>query len=176
MGQSSTGRSVGKIIYWRLSKQFLWASLSISLGDGQSMRQPCCWDSCILQCGMWPDLDIHSRDIYIWTGHVVCLGSQGREAGTCRARMTLCQRKCQVNSALIVSISLQCPVHICIKLILVFSEMAWDKSFLFQVTLHVEGWGVPKVLLLLSNHCCCCSSSLMSHLCACMEGGARLFL
>lgn len=33
------------------------------------MRQPCCWDSCVLQCGMWPDLDIHSWDIYIWNGH-----------------------------------------------------------------------------------------------------------
>lgn len=76
----------------------------------------------------WLDLDIHSRDNYIWNGHAVCLGSQGREAGTCRARMMLCQRKCQENSSLMASISLQCSVHICIKFILVCSEMGWDKS------------------------------------------------
>lgn len=76
----------------------------------------------------WLDLDIHSRDNYIWNGHAVCLGSQGREAGTCRARMMLCQRKCQENSSLMASISLQCSVHICIKLILECSEMGWDKS------------------------------------------------
>lgn len=100
--KSTSVRSKGRSASWgspavaevqaRLSTrdfpEFLWDSLSISTEDGQCTRQPRChWDSCVLRCGMWPDLEVHSGDVYIWTGPVDCLGSQWRGAGTYRARM-----------------------------------------------------------------------------------------
>jgi len=44
-----------------------------------------------------------------------------------------------VQVILKVSVSLRQPVHIGIKLMLMFDEMGWDKFFLSHVTLHVEG-------------------------------------
>lgn len=96
---------------------------------------------------MWPYFDVHSRDIYICTGHVDSWQSvEGSWHIQCEndAIFKKILNIGQVNCALIVSISLQWPVHICIKLILVFSEMGWDKFFLSHVTFHVEEWRGPS--------------------------------
>lgn len=81
-------------------------------------------------------------------------GQSGKRSWHLQSKNDAMPKKMSGEPFLMVSVSLWCPVHIYIKLILVFSEMIWDKSLHLQVAMHVERWGVPNVLLLLSSHCC----------------------
>lgn len=69
----------------------------------------------------------------------------------------------QVSCVLIVSMYLQQPVHICVKLTLVYSEMGWDKFFLSHVTLHVETWRGPSTEALWYSRQCTTTAALTAH-------------